>query len=61
MKSIFDPNFRYVHSSHTDIRKTFARIRREMEKEKEKEQGKLTAVPLTVVTPIQNGRKKNGS
>jgi hypothetical protein len=29
MKSILDPSFRYVNSSHTDLRKTFARIRRE--------------------------------
>lgn len=29
MKSIFDPTFRYVDSGHTDIRKTFARVRRE--------------------------------
>jgi hypothetical protein len=29
MKSILDPSFRYVSSSHTDLRKTFARIRRE--------------------------------
>jgi hypothetical protein len=29
MKSILDPTFRYVSSSHTDLRKTFARIRRE--------------------------------
>lgn len=29
MKSILDPSFRYVSSSETDVRKTFARIRRE--------------------------------
>lgn len=29
MKSLLDPTFRYVPSSKTDIRKTFARIRRE--------------------------------
>jgi hypothetical protein len=29
MKSILDPSFRYVSSSHTDLRKTFARVRRE--------------------------------
>jgi hypothetical protein len=29
MKSILDPSFRYVSSNHTDLRKTFARIRRE--------------------------------
>jgi hypothetical protein len=29
MKSILDPSFRYTSSANTDIRKTFARIRRE--------------------------------
>jgi hypothetical protein len=29
MKSILDPTFRYVPSVQTDLRKTFARIRRE--------------------------------
>ncbi len=30
MKSILDPSFRYVPSTATDLRKTFARVRREM-------------------------------
>jgi hypothetical protein len=29
MKSILDPSFRYTSSANTDLRKTFARIRRE--------------------------------
>jgi hypothetical protein len=29
MKSVLDPTFRYTPSIHTDLRKTFARIRRE--------------------------------
>jgi hypothetical protein len=29
MKSILDPSFRYTSSIQTDIRKTFARVRRE--------------------------------
>jgi hypothetical protein len=29
MKSLLDPSFQYVPSIRTDIRKTFARIRRE--------------------------------
>ena len=32
MKSILDPSFRYVPSAATDLRKTFARVRREMKK-----------------------------
>ena len=30
MKSILDPSFRYVPSGQTDLRKTFARVRREL-------------------------------
>ncbi len=29
MKSVLDPTFRYTPSTHTDLRKTFARLRRE--------------------------------
>jgi hypothetical protein len=29
MKSILDPSFKYIPSAQTDIRKTFARVRRE--------------------------------
>lgn len=32
MKSILDPTFRYISSESTDLRKTFARIRREQKK-----------------------------
>jgi hypothetical protein len=30
MKSILDPSFRYTASHSTDLRRTFARVRREM-------------------------------
>ena len=30
MKSILDPSFRYTSSLQTDLRKTFARVRREL-------------------------------
>ena len=33
MKSILDPSFRYTKSIDTDIRRTFARIRREQQKQ----------------------------
>lgn len=45
MKHIFDPTFRYTPSHATDIRKTFARIKKEQEKAKQ--------LPLPVVTPIR--------
>jgi hypothetical protein len=31
MKSILDSSFRYTPSTHTDVRETFCRIRREQE------------------------------
>jgi len=34
VKSLLDPTFRYVPSSETDLRKTFARVRREMRRER---------------------------
>ena len=33
MKSILDPTFRYTKSVETDLRKTFARVRRELSKQ----------------------------
>ncbi len=33
MKSLLDPTFRYVPSSQTDVRKTFARERRRLRAE----------------------------
>jgi hypothetical protein len=35
MKSIFDRSFRYTSSAETDVRKTFARIRRRLKEEEE--------------------------
>ena len=35
MKSILDPSFRYTSSVNTDLRKTFARIRRDQRKTEE--------------------------
>ncbi len=35
MKSILDPSFRYVPSTQTDVRKTFARERRRLRGEQE--------------------------
>ncbi len=34
MKTILDPEFKYVNANKTDIRKTFARIRREQREAK---------------------------
>lgn len=46
-KSILDKDFKYVRSTDTDLRKTFARIRREQAKVIVKQQQVVR--PLTVV------------
>jgi hypothetical protein len=45
MRSILDRSFRYVPSMQTDLRKTFARIRRERQLKQ--------ARPAPVVVPIR--------
>ena len=37
MKSILDPSFRYTKSVETDLRKTFARVRRELSKQQQEQ------------------------
>jgi hypothetical protein len=49
MKSILDPTFRYVPSVETDLRKTFARVRREMRSNTQREE----APTAPNVLPIQ--------
>jgi hypothetical protein len=52
MKSIFDPSFRYVPSFETDVRKTFARIRRERAENALETRASLDAAPMKVL-PIR--------
>jgi hypothetical protein len=47
MKSILDPTFNYTPAASTDLRKTFARVRREMRK-----QSRLDAEASAKVSPI---------
>lgn len=51
MKSILDPSFKYVPAAKTDLRKTFARIRREM-READRQ------APQAPVIPIKRKEKK---
>jgi hypothetical protein len=53
MKSILDPTFRYTSSANTDLRKTFARIRRENRKQSQPENSENTPK----VTPIFRGQR----
>lgn len=43
-KRLTDPNFKYVHSSKTDIRKTFKRVRAELAKAKAAAPSKVRAI-----------------
>jgi hypothetical protein len=48
MKSILDPAFRYVPAAQSDIRRTFARIRREQEAERRRrEEESKRVTPIT--------------
>jgi hypothetical protein len=49
MKSILDPSFHYVPSVETDLKKTFSRIRREMEKARAQRQALDSAGATRVV------------
>jgi hypothetical protein len=52
MKSILDPSFRYTKSVETDLRKTFARIRREQRKQQQ-EQAPVTIEMKRKVLPFR--------
>lgn len=49
-KSILDPSFTYVDANKTDLRKTFARVRREIDQEKA-----ARLMPTTVVAMRKKG------
>ncbi len=48
MKSILDPSFRYTKSVDTDLRKTFARIRREQQRQARTHADAATGVVLAL-------------
>ena len=56
MKSILDPTFRYTPSVETDLRKTFAKVRREMKQDAERE-AKEAAEREAKVTHLTKGVK----
>ena len=51
MKSILDKDFRYTNAASTDIRKTFAKARREMAKQ-------VLPGPRTVIALTPKDRRK---
>jgi len=60
MKSILDPTFRYTPSVETDIKKTFARVRREM-RQRELEKARSLAEARSKVLPLGPRKSEAGS
>ncbi len=56
MKSILDPSFRYTSSANTDLRKTFARIRRESRRQTQVS-SRDDSDAVKKVTPIFRGQR----
>jgi hypothetical protein len=56
MKSILDPSFRYTSSANTDLRKTFARIRRESRRQTQAS-SRDDSDAVKKVTPIFRGQR----
>jgi hypothetical protein len=56
MKSILDPTFRYTSSANTDLRKTFARIKRESRRQMQTP-ARDEADTVKKVTPIFRGQR----
>jgi len=55
MKSILDRSFRYTPSDETDLRKTFARIRREQRREAAPVVVREQSARLVHLTPVRRG------
>lgn len=55
MKSILDRSFRYTPAVQTDLKKTFARLRREQEKQAEA-RAEVEAEAKRKVAPLKRGR-----
>jgi hypothetical protein len=63
MKSILDPSFRYTCAAATDLRKTFAKVRRELRQQQQQREAAVVRqqqqqVAGTVTPFIQRGKEK---
>jgi hypothetical protein len=57
MKSILDPSFRYTKSVETDLRKTFARVHRELRKQ-QLEQSTISAEVMRKILPFHSRKAR---
>lgn len=55
MKSILDRSFRYTSSAQTDVRKTFARVRREQQLQ-EQARARADAETVSNISPLRMAR-----
>ena len=58
MPSILDPSFRYIKSIDTDLRKTFARIRREQRRHEQAQAAADAAEALKKVLPLKKRNRE---
>jgi len=58
MPSILDPSFRYTNSIDTDLRKTFARIRREQRRHEQAQAAADAAEALKKVLPLKKRNRE---
>lgn len=64
MKSVFDPSFKYKPSIETDVRKTFERIRREQQAQRNREAPAANsggAVKVIQLEPSKKGTSSHGT
>ena len=66
MKSILDSTFRYTNSANTDLRKTFARVRREQRRRADAQEtvhpaGKIVPMRRGMVAITPEGKSSTGS
>lgn len=60
MKSILDPSFQYTPSANTDLRKTFARVRKEMRRRQRSETESAAKVAPLFDGLLRAGAKRAG-
>lgn len=63
MKSVFDPSFKYRPSIETDVRKTFERIRRELQAQRNREVPAANSdgeVKIIQLEPSKKGTSPHG-
>lgn len=58
MKSILDKSFRYVPAAATDVAKTFARVRRQQQHEREQDRRRMDEERVVYVESMIRGNRK---